>query len=112
MPMIEVHLAYDLVPGVDEAVYFNWIKQAIVPALKSEGIVEIRAHRNIKESPAVLVTGVWKSMDDWTNFSQSESWNSLVNTLQSSFATNVRIEVWGPSPFLPEPLHPRPVGPK
>ena len=110
--MIEVHLAYDLMPGVEENAYFNWIKQAIVPALKSEGIVEIKACRNPKESPAVLVTGVWKSMEDWTKFSQSEPWNSLINTLQTTFAINIRIEVWGPSPFLPEPLRPRPAGPK
>lgn len=110
--MIEVHLAYDLKPDIEEEAYFNWIKQAIVPALKSEGIVEIRARRNVKESPAVLVTGVWKSMEEWTKFSQSESWNSLVDTLQTTFATNVRIEVWGPSPFLPDPLRPRPTGPK
>jgi quinol monooxygenase YgiN len=104
--MIEVHLAYDFMPGVDEKDYFDWIKKAIVPVLKSDGIVEIRACRNIKESPAVLVTGVWKSPEAWTKFSQSETWDSLINTLQNTFAINLRIEVWEPSPFLPEPLRP------
>jgi hypothetical protein len=106
VPMIEVHLAYDLMPGVDEKAYFDWIKKAIVPALKSDGIIEIRACRNIKESPAVLVTGVWNNPENWTKFSQSEPWESLINTLQNTFAINLRIEVWGPSPFMPVPLRP------
>jgi len=107
MTVIEVHLAYDLVPGIDEKSYFDWMKEAIVPVLKSNGIVEVRAQRNIKESPGVLVIGLWESLEDWTKFSQSEGWYSLTNTLQNTFAANLRIEVWGPSPFLPQPLRPR-----
>ena len=105
--MIEVHLAYDLVPGIDEKSYFDWIKEAIVPVLKSNGIFEVRAHRNMKESPGVLVVGLWESLEHWTKFSQSEGWHSLTNTLQNTFAANLRIEVWGSSPFLPQPLRPR-----
>jgi hypothetical protein len=104
--MIEVHLAYDVMPGIDEQGYFEWIKKAIVPALKSRGIVEVRAHRNIKENPGVLVVGLWEKMEDWEEFSQTEGWLSLIHTLQSSFAANLRVEVWGPSPLIPAPIRP------
>lgn len=104
--MIEVHLTYDVKPGVDEQGYFEWMKKAIIPALKSRGMAEVRAYRNIKEGQAVLVIGLWEKLEYWTEFSQSEGWKSFINPLQSTFATNIRIEVWGPSPIIPAPLHP------
>jgi hypothetical protein len=104
--MIEVHLSYNVKPGLDDQGYFEWMKKAIVPALTSKGMVEVRAYRNIKESQGVLVVGLWEKLEDWTEFSRSEGWQSLINTLQNTFATNVRIEVWGPSPVIPAPLRP------
>lgn len=104
--MIEVHMAYDLKPGIDDSTYFDWIKKAIVPALKSDGIIEVRAYRNLKESSGVLVVGVWENLEDWMKFSLSEGWQSLTNALQNAFAIHLRIEVWGHSPLLPEPLRP------
>ena len=104
--MIEVHMSYDLKPDINESTYFEWIKKAIVPALKSGGIIEVRAYRNAKESRRVLVVGVWINLDNWMKFSLSEGWQSLVNILQSSFAENLHIEVWSSSRFLPEPLRP------
>ncbi|HOW56800.1 MAG TPA: hypothetical protein PKZ12_02265 [Smithellaceae bacterium] len=104
--MIEVHLAYDIKPGIDEQVYFEWLKKEILKVLKAQKIVEIRANRNIKGNPEVLVVALWENLEDWTEFSQSEAWRSLTNTLQQSFAANIRIEVWGPSPFLPTTLRP------
>ena len=102
--MIEVHLMYDVMPGINEQEYFEWMKKSIVPALKSRGMVEVRAHRGIKENQTVLVVGSWEKLEDWTEFSQSEGWNSFMNPLQNTFARNLRIEVWGPSPVIPTPL--------
>lgn len=104
--MIEVHLAYDIKPGIDEQVYFEWLKQQIVTILKTQRIIEIRAHRNINGNPEVLVVALWENPEDWTQFSQSDNWHSLINALQRTFAANLRIEVWKPSPFMPTPLRP------
>ena len=105
--MIEVHLSYNVKAGLDDQGYFEWMKQAIVPALKSRGMVEVRAYRNVKESQGVLVVGLWGKLEEWTEFSQSEGWNSLINPLQNTYAENIRIEVWGPSQLIPAPLRPR-----
>jgi hypothetical protein len=105
--MIEVHLSYNVKLGFDDQGYFEWMKKAIVPALTSKGIVEVRAYRNIKENQGVLVVGLWEKLEDWAVFSQSGGWQSLISTLQSTFANNIRIEVWGPSPVIPVPLRPR-----
>ena len=104
--MIEVHISYNVKTGIDDLGYFEWIKKAIVPALKSRGAVEVRAYRNIKESQGVLVVVMWEKLEGWTEFSQSEGWSSFINPLQSTFATDVRIDVWGPSPLIPAPLRP------
>jgi quinol monooxygenase YgiN len=104
--MIEVHLVYHIKPDIDQAAYFEWMKKAIIPALTSKGIIEVRAQRNIKETHKVLVVGLWETLEDWTVFAQSEGWQSLISTLQNTFATNLRIEVWGQSPVIPQPLRP------
>lgn len=104
--MIEVHLTYEVKPDIDEQVYFEWIKRAIIPALKSQGMVEVRAYNNIKERQGVLVVGLWEKLEHWTAFSQSNGWNSFIKPLENSFATNIHIEVWVPSPLMPVPLRP------
>ena len=104
--MIEVHLSYNVKPDIDAQGYYEWMKTAIVPTLKSHGVVEVRAYRSVKESQGVLVVGLWEKLEDWTDYSQSEGWNSFFSPLQSTFATNIRMEVWGPSPLIPAPLRP------
>jgi len=102
--MIEVHLAYDVKPDIDEQAYFEWMKKEIVGLFKRQRAVEVRAYHNTKESPGVLVVALLEKQEEWMKFSQSEEWHSLLNTLRSIFATNLRIEDWEPSPFIPTPL--------
>ena len=97
--MIEVHMAYDLKPGVDEQAYIEWLKQQIVHVIKTQKIIEIRARRNIKGSPEVLVVALLESIEDWNELSQSDVWQLLTNSLQETFSKNLRIEVWDSSPF-------------
>lgn len=104
--MIEVHLSYNVKPDIDVQEYYKWMKTAIIPTIKSRGMVEVRAHRNVKENQEVLVVGVWEKLEDWTEFSQNEGWKSFITPLESTFATNVHIEIWGPSPLIPAPLKP------
>ncbi len=102
--MIEVHLAYDLKPDIDEQAYIEWLRQQIVSVIKTQRIIEIRAHRNIKGSPEVLVIALLGSIEDWNELSQSDVWQLLTNSLQETFSKNLRIEVWDSSPFQSEPL--------
>jgi hypothetical protein len=69
-------------------------------------MAEVRAYRSLAEKQAVMVVGVWGKEGDWSEFSQSEGWNSFMEPLQSNFAVNIRTEVWGPSPLIPAPLRP------
>ena len=104
--MIEVDLKYDLLPGFDQQAYQVWAKKAIGTVLQSPGLVEFRANRNMMASPQVRTTSVFKTMTDWVNFAESAGWLAIKAELSDQFATNICVDIWGPSPVVPEPLRP------
>lgn len=103
--MIECDLVYDLLPGLDQKAYGAFAKNTVETMLKQPGLTEYRANRNVLGSPQVRVSTMWKSLADWAKFTEGEVWRSLDVEVRQ-FATNVRLEVWGPSPLVPEPLRP------
>ena len=103
--MIEVSKTYDLVPGVDQQAYLEFSKRALAVMLKAPGIVEIRAYRSLLGSPHVRLTLLWQTLADWAKFAESPERHILDSEL-FKFATHVRLEIWGPSPAVPEPLRP------
>ena len=56
-------------------------------------------------SPQVRFTTVWQSLVDWAKFNESaewqEAWAEMIPYLE-----NLRIEIWGPSPIVPQSLRP------
>jgi len=104
--LIEVNLRYDLLPGVDQQAYIEWAKKGIRLGLKAHGIVEARSNRDLLGSPQVRATYVWKTLADWAVFAEGAEWQALTTELQRSLATNVSIEIWGPSPVAPESIRP------
>ena len=104
--MIEVALLYDLDRGVDQEAYAAWAKKVIGHVLRSPGLIEFRAHRNLLGSPQIRSISVWESLADWQSFFQSEAWQAAEVELRTKFAPAIRVELWGPSPVVPEPLKP------
>jgi hypothetical protein len=51
--MIEVNFSYDLLQGIDQKAYGEWALKAVGAVLKSPGIIEFRANRNLLGSPQV-----------------------------------------------------------
>ena len=103
--MIEVNTTWDLFPDIDHEAYGDFANNSISAILKAPGIVEFRAHRNMLGSPQVRSTAVYRTLADWASFTDSDKWRHLEAELRN-FATNIRVEVWGPSPVLPEPVSP------
>ena len=103
--MIEVNTTYDFLPGIDRYAYGARVKQITDAILQAPGFVELRAYRNLLGSPQVRTSSVWKTLDDWARFSQSAEWQTFEAEIHA-FTTNIRTELWGPSPVLPEPLRP------
>ena len=105
--IVEVNLFYDLLPGVDQQAYQEWAKKTIGFVMQSPGLIEFRANRNLLGSPVVRSTSVWQTLADWANFAQTEKWQKMYEELCNSFGVNIRVEIWGPSPIVPEPLRPK-----
>ena len=103
--MIEVNTTWELLPNIDQQAYGEWAKKTVGTILKAPGLVEFRAHRNILGSPQVRSTAVWQTLADWANYTDSNEWRALDAELRA-FAADIRIEIWGPSPVLPKPVHP------
>lgn len=102
--MIEACVTWDLLPGVGRDTYGAWAKKAIATMLKQQGLVEFRANRNVLGSPEVRITSTWRSGADWAAFAEGE-WKTVEQELRG-MAGNIRMELWGPSPLVPEPLRP------
>jgi heme-degrading monooxygenase HmoA len=103
--MFEANMTYDLLPNVDPKTYQEWAKKAIGIVAKQPGMVEFHVNRNVLCSPMVRTTTVFRSLEDWAKFAESEAWHSMEVEMRR-FATNMKLEVWGPSPVLPEPVRP------
>jgi hypothetical protein len=103
--MIETNMSWDLLPLVDVKVYAAWAKKAGETMAKQPGMIEFRASRNMLGNPQIRISLMWKSLADWAKFAEGEVWGA-VNTELRSYATNFRIELWGPSPVIAEPIRP------
>jgi len=103
--MIENNTIYELRPNLDQQAYGEWAKKTIGVILQAPGVVEFRANRNLLGSPQVRSTIVFQTLTDWAKFVDTDEWRTLEAELRA-FATDIHIEVWGPSPVLPEPVRP------
>ena len=104
--MFEVNLLYDFVPGIDRAEYLEWAKKTIGMVMQTPGLIEFRAQRNALGSPYIRTTTVWNTQADWVNFTESVNWQEIEAELRALYAVNIKVELWGPSPVVPEPLKP------
>jgi len=103
--MIEKCLTWDVLPGVDMKAYVAWSRKTAETLAKQPGMIEFRASRNLLGNPQVRVSVTWKSLADWAKFAESDLWHSMEAECRT-FATNIRMELWGPSPVMAEPLRP------
>jgi heme-degrading monooxygenase HmoA len=103
--MVDANMTYDLLPNLDPKTWEAFAKKAIATILKAPGIVEFRAYRNLMGTPQILTTSVWNTAADWANFGQSAEWSALERDMRTR-VTGLRVELWGPSPVVPKPLHP------
>jgi heme-degrading monooxygenase HmoA len=106
--MIEVTNTYDLQPGVNLDSYAEWARKAAEVIVQQPGLVELRANRNMLGAPQIRTTTCWRSTTDWAAFADGP-WRTMEQELRT-FTTNLKVEVWGPSPVLPAALRPDPTG--
>ena len=54
---------------------------------------------------SLVHTKEWNSLADWANYTDSDEWRTLEEEARG-FITNIQVEIWGPSPIVPESLRP------
>jgi heme-degrading monooxygenase HmoA len=104
--MIEVNKTFTFHPNVDQKALTEYRKKAIGTLLQTPGVIEVRSQRNILGTPQVRLTILWQTLADWANFAESNKRFTYDDELRT-FASDIRLEIWGPSPSVPEPLHSR-----
>ena len=102
--MVESHVSYDLLSNIDQRAYAATVKKVVEVTMKASGVVEFRASRGLVAPAQVRGTTVWQTSTDWAKFVEGP-WQQLEAELRT-YATNIKLELWGPSPLITEPLRP------
>ena len=102
--MVLYIMKYDINPDKVEA-YNAWAKDAIPAILATPGIVEFRGYRPITGTTQVVVTTEFADLTAWSAWYAREDVQSILGEGRK-YEINVSYELWGPSPFLPEPIRP------
>ena len=85
--------------------YLNWTESAIKRTLAVPGVVEFRAYRPATGASQVVTTYEFADMATWAAWQSDEDGQKVMDELRT-LTLNVNIEVWGPSPVVPEPIRP------
>ena len=102
--MVIYVMKWDIHPDKAEA-YLNWTKSAIQRTLAVPGVVEFRAYRPASGTSQVVVTYEFADMAAWAAWQAHEDVQKVLDELHT-LATNVSLELWGPSPVVPAPIRP------
>ena len=102
--MIEAVMTFDLLPNIDMKAYQEWVDKVGVTMASQPGLVEFRANRNMLGNPMSRTVTTFQSLEDWAKFSQGP-WQSIGFEFRK-FATNLKVELWGSSPLMSQPVRP------
>ena len=97
-------MKWDIHPDKVDA-YKKWTAGAIQRTLAGPGVVEFRAYRPATGTSQVVVTYEFADMAGWAAWRAHEDIQKVLDEVRT-LALNVNIEVWGPSPVVPEPIRP------
>lgn len=85
--------------------YLQWTKTAIPRTMSAPGVVEFRAYRAAAGDFQIITTYEFADMAGWAQWQQHEESQAVLTELHE-MALNVKMELWGPSPVVPEPIRP------
>ena len=83
--------------------YPKWSQTAVKRLMGVPGIEEFRAFRLVAGDREVCVTYQFKDLASWAAW-RSDKMVSDVWEESRAYLTDMRVELWGPSPLIPDPL--------
>ncbi len=102
--MVLYVLKWNVHPDKGEA-YGAFAQGAIARTLAAPGVVEFRGYRPASGGSQVVVTYEFADMAAWADWYGHEDVQEVIAELRT-LATGVTLELWGPSPIVPEPIRP------
>ena len=84
--------------------YPEWAQSAVSRLLAVPGVVEFRAYRPVTGCHQVAVTYEFIDMQSWASWQYNEDVQKVFDEGRT-YMTNMSVELWGPSPIVPEPIH-------
>lgn len=104
-------LKYDLPPNTHRAQYAAGVPDRIQSSMRQPGLVEFRGYRNPKmDSPNVMVHIEFESLRALRDYLDTEDYAASMTSMIEEGCRSIQEEIWGASPFLPEPLKPERLG--
>ena len=103
--MIEVEFTYDILNDIDEDAYSRLARKATIMMLNAEGFIELRANRNLLGSPHVRRSSIWESMEHYSRLAEDPEFQKITHEFRK-YVTHMEVILWGPSPYVPEPIRP------
>jgi heme-degrading monooxygenase HmoA len=100
--MVIYAVKWDIRPEKAEA-YSEWAQSAVSRLLAVPGVVEFRAYRPVTGCHQVVVTYEFTDMQAWASWRDNEATQKVFDE-GSECMTNMSLELWGPSPIIPEPI--------
>ena len=95
---------YD-VPADKLEAYSKWAGEALKRSLAVPGVVEFRAYRPTVGGSLVVQTHEFADLAAWAAWRSNKELEKVVDELET-FVVNLTVELWGPSPIVPEPIRP------
>ncbi len=102
--MVLYVIKWNLQPDKLEA-YAKWVKSAVQRQMAVKGVVELRAYRSAAGSHWIIATYEFADMAAWAAWQSHEDVQRTREEL-GGFASDVTVELWGPSPITPAPVRP------
>ena len=97
-------IKWNVHPDKGEA-YAAFAKRAIPQTVGVPGLVEFRGYRPASGSSQVVVTYEFADMAAWSNWYNHDNVQQVIAELRT-VAGDVTMEIWGPSPIVPQPIRP------
>jgi antibiotic biosynthesis monooxygenase (ABM) superfamily enzyme len=100
--MVMQVMKFDIHPDKTEA-YVKWSAGAIKDTMGAPGEVEMRAYRTAAGTHQSVITFEFADLAAWAVWSSSEESQRVLREMHT-LTLNLEIEVWGPSPLVPQPV--------
>ena len=88
-----------------EKEYPKWAQSFIERSLEVPGVVEFRGYRTVSGRSQVVVTIEFADMNTFAAW-QSNQDVQKITAEAFAMTLNLKVELWGPSPIVPEPIRP------